>query len=61
MILHCHFTLSIGLNGTQEATDHEVDVPENFHSLPEDERGEILHAAWKEWVWEYIDGSYDEI
>lgn len=59
MTITCKFTLNIGLMGTQE--DHvEVEVPDNFRELPAEQQTDILHQEWKEWMWNYVDGSYDE-
>ncbi len=60
MELTCRFTLNIGLNNCeQEVEDYLIEVPDNWHDLSPAEQEAILHDEWKEWAWNYIDGSYE--
>ena len=50
-------TLSIGLNGDVTDVLPLSDLVDNWEELSKEELEKALHAAWKEWAWEYIDGG----
>ena len=49
--------LSIGLV-TERTEEIDIDqLVDDWENLTDEEFEEALHAAWKEWAWEYIDGG----
>lgn len=52
------FTLNIGLAGASQEDEVDVDIPDE---ASEEEADELIHEAWKDWAWNYIDGGTREI
>lgn len=52
-----NFSLHIGYQSRQEDTI-TVEIPVG---LTEDEEQEVIGKAWREWIWEYVDGGWDEV
>lgn len=50
--------LSIGLAGCDVTDTLPLDdLVEDWRTLDKEEMEKALHQAWKEWIWEYIDGG----
>jgi hypothetical protein len=54
-------TLSIGLS-TERTEELDInELVEDWEALADEEFDLALHAAWKEWAWEFIDGGAERI
>lgn len=58
------FTLSIGFyRATQEKVidlDYLNETEESWASYTEAEQRQILNAEWEMWVWEHVEGGYED-
>lgn len=55
-------TLGIGLANAQQEDEIDTGIlVSEWEALTEEERQERGQAAWREWIWEYIDGGWDVV
>jgi hypothetical protein len=54
-----NLVLSIGLGSDVTDTLPLDELVENWKALNKEELEKALYQAWKEWIWEYIDGGAD--
>ena len=58
-------TLSIGFyRSTQEKVidlDYLNETEESWALYPEAEQRQILNAEWETWIWEHIEGGYEDV
>ncbi|TGE29777.1 DUF7167 family protein [Hymenobacter metallicola] len=58
--IQARFTVHIGQGGVREETV-TVEVPAHWDQLSDNQKREYLFDDWKEWAYQYVDGSYDPI
>jgi hypothetical protein len=51
-------TLGIGLANAERSDVIDTGIPvSEWEALTEEQRDDRAHEEWKEWIWEYVDGS----